>query len=197
MGIGTGALEFFVESYGSLRGTDHVMIELGNQRVRKTQNVENILKEHCVSYQAIGKHLFTFLDWQHISLDQNGQDGAQPIDLNIPVGDDSAQCDVLTNFGTTEHVTNQLRVWANIHKLMKPGALCINVVPMKDSWKGHSPFHYTQEFFDELIKLNEYKLVAKKILGEQPMAQVCCAFRKMNDKDFNEDDFDEAMKELK
>ncbi|MBC7332798.1 MAG: hypothetical protein H5T91_10320 [Synergistetes bacterium] len=71
--------------------------ELGNQRTDEGKVAKNIYLSRGV---------------QHISIDINGRDGALPIDLDKPVPFIFLnQFDVITNYGTIEHVNNQYSVF--------------------------------------------------------------------------------------
>ena len=49
---------------------------------------------------------------------------------------------IVTNFGTSEHVKNQEQCFANIHNLCCAGGVMIHTVPMKNHWRGHGLYKY-------------------------------------------------------
>jgi SAM-dependent methyltransferase len=62
-----------------------------------------------------------FLSWgcgRYVSIDGNGK-GTLLADLNFPVPLDPF--DLVTDFGTGEHVFDQAQVWRTLHDLTKPG----------------------------------------------------------------------------
>src|ERR1041384_5416258 len=59
------------------------------------------------------KSVFEAMGIRHVSVDWNGKDGALPLDLRQPLN--LGRFDMVTNFGTSEHVEdNQKAVWRNI-----------------------------------------------------------------------------------
>ena len=64
---------------------------------------------------------------------------------------------MVTNFGTTEHIANQLQSFKIIHDLAAPGALMLHVVPA-----GGMPtdglVSYNPKFFWLLCRSNGYRV---------------------------------------
>ena len=68
----------------------------------------------------------------------------------------------MTNFGTTEHLGEQLDVDAselrsaqfeafrNLHRLAKPYGLIMNMLPLKGCWPAHGVLEYELSFFEAL-----------------------------------------------
>jgi hypothetical protein len=70
-----------------------------------------------------------------------------------------AQVDIVTDFGTSEHVSNYYNCWLNKHNGCKVGGLIISENPKVNNWHGHG-FHYlTKEFYTELCKVAGYELI--------------------------------------
>lgn len=111
------------------------MLELGNKK-----NPDGVYKKY---FESIGI--------EHISIDWNGQDGALKLDLRKPL-DLNQQFDMLTNFGTTEHVSDQAAVWENIHNLIKIGGVLISMTPLEGDWWWHGEYYPRKEFFYEFAK---------------------------------------------
>lgn len=59
------------------------------------------------------------------------------------------QFDLVTNFGTTEHVINQLLAMKTIHNLAKSGGIIYHDLPMS-GYHYHGYFSYTPLFFFQL-----------------------------------------------
>jgi SAM-dependent methyltransferase len=88
----------------------------------------------------------------HTSIDINGKNGALPLNLDNPVPDRLInKFDVVTNYGTVEHVDNQYEAFRNIHRLCKNGGLIIHVFPVFGSWPKHCKYYYNEEFAYSLI----------------------------------------------
>jgi hypothetical protein len=65
--------------------------------------------------------------------------------------------DLVMNFGTTEHVFNQVNAFRTIHQLTKVGGLMFHDLPMA-GYLNHAFFRYDPLFFKMLAPANNYKL---------------------------------------
>jgi hypothetical protein len=65
--------------------------------------------------------------------------------------------DIVTNFGTTEHVANQLQSFKVIHDLATPGAIMLHVLPASGS-PNHGLVSYNPKYFWMLGRSNGYKI---------------------------------------
>jgi len=66
--------------------------------------------------------------------------------------------DVVLNFGTTEHVINQLNAFRIIHDAVKVGGVIVHQLPCS-GYIDHGYFCYTPRFFFDLAGHNEYEVV--------------------------------------
>ena len=64
---------------------------------------------------------------------------------------------LVTNFGTSEHLINQENFFYNAHYLCKKDGLMIGIVPYRRS-KKHGFFKYDTLFFLSLAEANEYDI---------------------------------------
>jgi hypothetical protein len=104
------------------------------------------------------KEWFVSQGARHVSIDLNGRHGAVPLDLSMPIVDPEG-FDVVTDFGTSEHVADLYQCWLNIHNLCKVGGLIIHAIPKVGSWPDHG-FHYvTMESFKWLSKETGCRIV--------------------------------------
>lgn len=106
------------------------------------------------------KDFFVKMGFEHISVDWNGHDGALPLDLREPIYDRFEPFDIVTNIGTTEHVSNQFGVWKNIHYLCDLHGVIVSVTPYPDgnSWWWHGEWYPTEMFFERFAELNGYRI---------------------------------------
>jgi hypothetical protein len=141
------------------------MCELGNQEMRGNTGKQ----------VRTGKEYFA-PRFEHVSIDLNGRDGARPIDLAQPIADPDLveSFDVVTNIGTSEHVSDQFECFANIHRLAKLGGLIIHVSPIGDRWPNHERT-YTAEFFARLIRRGPYRIDAFDEMTKGAAARVVVA----------------------
>jgi hypothetical protein len=79
-------------------------------------------------------------------IDMNGENGALKIDLSKDI-DIKSSYDLITNFGTSEHVSDQYTCWKNIHALLSNEGIVISEIPEIGSWKGHCRYYVDYSFF--------------------------------------------------
>jgi hypothetical protein len=147
------------------------MCELGNQRIGPSVGIP----------QATGKEYFS-PRFTHTSLDLNGLDGAIPVDLSRAIRRPEliGRFDVLTNSGTSEHVSDQYACFFNVHELVRAGGVMIHLVPKTGNWRRHSTVYYTVKFFTLLASANGYGWVSyADIATRGPESHlICVALRK-------------------
>jgi hypothetical protein len=130
------------------------MCELGNQHFF----VEG-------SQYKTGKEYFLAQGTEHTSLDINGQDGALIFNMAKPIVDSAlvGKFDIVTNYGTAEHVSNQYECYRNIHNFCRRGGLFIHVAPLVGSWPLHCEYYYYPLFFTKLAAANKYRILKQEI----------------------------------
>jgi len=151
------ALEAIDMEYEGLR-----MCELGNQYMR-------------FGRYKTAKQYFESLGVDHTSIDMNGRDGALKYDLSKPISDFEEYFDIVTNFGTSEHVENQERCFDNIDRMCRVGGAMIHAVPLKGAYKHHSKVHYTKGSLLKLAKEKNYKTVVRKTVKRSYNKALVCA----------------------
>ena len=102
----------------------------------------------------------------HTSIDKNGKGGAIQLDLcsdNLPV--DLGLFDVVTNFGTIEHVKNIFNCCKHIHDFTSVGGLQIHVAPCPPQlcrdrfWINHGYWYIGPHFFAGLAEFLSYEII--------------------------------------
>ena len=78
-------------------------------------------------------------------------------DLNIAVPD-IGQFDVVTNFGTVEHVFNIGEAFGSIHRLLRTGGVSLHAMP-SFAFIDHGFYNVHPCFFFSLASANSYKIV--------------------------------------
>lgn len=140
---------FYLEKCNSL-------LELGDQTFTnecmeffKLKDSHRVVKNFCES-----------LNKKHTSIDITGRNGSLPIDLNKEHLEISDKFDLVSNFGTTEHIEpDQYYPFKHIHDLCEVEGLMIHEVPVVGHWPGHCKFYYDEHFFDLLAKVNDYDII--------------------------------------
>jgi hypothetical protein len=152
------------ELYLPLHGS--TMLELGNKR----------------NGPAIYKAYFQSLGFEHTSVDWNGEDGALKLDLQKPLG--LGTFDMVSNIGTTEHVSDQEPVWRNILEAMHVGSTLVSTTPKKGNWQWHGEWYPTQEFYRQLAALNGLEIERLYVSGTPPREMWFCRARRVEDRLF-------------
>lgn len=146
------------------------MAELGNQIIRKDM----------LGYNVPAKKVFEAFGVKHTSFDWNGKDGARPLDLSKPLPTKfCGQFDMVTNFGTSEHVHDQYHVWRNIDALCRLDGMMLHIIPERGSWVKHSKYHYTLDGLGALASVCSYGVTALRVnQAVQGQHVVVAAFKK-------------------
>jgi hypothetical protein len=86
------------------------------------------------------------------------------MDLNIDFvpTELKSKFDLVTNYGTTEHVLNQMLAMRSMHDLVKPGGLIHHDLPL-GGYYLHCYFKYNPGVFHDLATANEYRLIFQEI----------------------------------
>ena len=106
--------------------------------------------------EGVYKWYFESIGIEHVSIDWNGFYGSLPLDLRTPI--DLPPFDMVTNIGTTEHVSDQESCWRNIHNLTKVGGVIASVTPHEGDWWWHGEHYPRIEFFEQFAALNGYRI---------------------------------------
>jgi hypothetical protein len=102
--------------------------------------------------------LWESLGYRYASIDIDGSPDVIPLDLNydrVPLRH-RRKYDLVTNFGTTEHVANQLNAFKIIHDLAKVGGIMLHSLPAQ-GYPTHGLINYNLKFFWMLSRSNNYK----------------------------------------
>lgn len=90
------------------------------------------------------------------SIDGNGR-GTFTADLNVPLPKNFGQFDLVTDFGTGEHVFNQWQVFKTIHYLTKMGGFIVWDRPTQ-GYSEHCYFNANECLYRDLAAANDYRL---------------------------------------
>ena len=107
----------------------------------------------------LAREFWTWLGLNYASIDIDGSPGSIQRELNndeVPA-ELLGRYDMVTNFGTTEHVANQLQSFKIAHDLATPGGLMLHVLPASGGL-NHGLVSYNPKFFWMLGRSNGYKI---------------------------------------
>lgn len=162
---------------------DVSMCELGDQRMKW-----NRWKTGKRYFEAQGIK-------EHISMDLNGRRGALRVNLSEIVDRWKNHFDIVTDYGTSEHVRGIYECFCNIHNFTREGGVMIHTVPISGGWIGHSPYHFKDWFFVKLAEETGYKSVLNEVRalpsrGKKVNSLVCSVLIKESDNLFiSKEDF--------
>jgi len=162
-------LELLGLNYGGLR-----WCEFGNQGMYTKEVAKKVYENRGV---------------EHTSMDLNGRNGSLIIDLGKPAPLNLVNYfDVVTNYGTIEHVNNQYEAFKNAHDLCKVGGIMIHGFPLVGNWMKHSRYLYSEKFAQELGKTCGYSVVDYTIFDKgyylRPRNLLCITYLKKRDDEF-------------
>ena len=172
------------------------VVELGDQMfyLEKPFNFEGIDMKFLKSY-------FDLLGIPHTSIDWHNNNAVLPLDFRNPVPERMVErYDILTNFGFTEHVSDQYAAWKNVNDLIKVGGLIISELPAQANFPGHFDFpYYTLEFFQRLALKCGYEIEALRYQQHTvPLAGqvVWCVLKKTKSEFISQEEFAEVEAKL-
>ena len=95
---------------------------------------------------------------RYVSIDGNGR-GTMMADLNRPVTLEPLELgfDLVTDFGTGEHIFDQAQVWRTMHNLTKPGGFIVVDRPSK-GYEKHCFYLINDLVYRDVAESNDYSL---------------------------------------
>lgn len=113
--------------------------------------------------------LFNFLGYkQHLSIDGHQEPFCYPLDLNHEIDSEiiaELKSELVTNFGTSEHVFNQMNVFRSIHEFCVKEGVMIHVVPILGNVQ-HGYFNYQPRMFFDLAIANNYEVLSTYLASD-------------------------------
>ena len=104
--------------------------------------------------------LFNACGFEYQALDIFDGDAVMLFDLNLHTIPQAlaGRFDLVTNFGTTEHVINQYLSMKTMHELTRPEGIIYHDLPM-GGYHNHGYFSYNPMLFEHLAQANGYEVV--------------------------------------
>jgi|SRR3990167_4396860 len=91
-------------------------------------------------------------------IDLSGENQSLKIDLEKPVNPD-ALFDLVTDFGTGEHVRNAYNVFKTLHDYVIPGGVIIRQNPKTGNWPLHGFWYATEAMYIKLAEIQGYEII--------------------------------------
>jgi len=211
MGITDFSLRIIKESLGVFETIEKRKVkdvwELGAQNLYLASNPKSDNR------RTYAKDWFLERGIAHLAIDLSKEDGAIPIDLERGFEKTEYESimqhqiderggfelmagyprDIVTDFGTSEHVRSFWNVWSWKNILCREGGLIISENPKSGSWPGHGFNYVTEEFYEELADLMGYSILNMKVnaaMGNKTDGwNVLCVLEKRKEKMIPEEKF--------
>jgi hypothetical protein len=137
-------------------------IENEAQFIKEAERISYFSAPRPGERTAFIAELLDLVDIEYLGYDVCPSPGTEIFDLNIQLQPEERRnyFDIVLNFGTTEHLINQLNAFEVIHDAMKVGAVAFHQLPSV-GWIDHGYFSYNALFIDDLVKANDYDVVDK------------------------------------
>lgn len=117
------------------------------------------------------------------AIDGNGR-GTLVFDLNNPLPIEfTNQYDLVTDFGTGEHIFDQAQVWKTLHRLTKPGGIIVVDRP-STGYGLHCFYLVNPGMFTDIVQANGYEPVHLSEHKTENGSLLLAAMRKMTDAPF-------------
>ncbi len=182
MGLGVAAIQNILElnNLGYFKNLKNV-VEIGSQELHLTKaDLEELFKIAGLNNNLIedfpnvknwpfsprcpSKHLYKALGIENYQcIDVNGEHGSIIHDLNKPFEDKSKfnNYDIVTDFGSCEHVFNISECYKTMHNLAKSGGL---IIISQATLKGNGYFKFDESFFEGIAAANNYNIIYNSYL---------------------------------
>jgi SAM-dependent methyltransferase len=162
---GAGILEFGAQRIRCAGAEESVVAEFHRFFTERRQagwNAASLSKAEiaALAREGFSASLFRACGFGYQALDIFDGDGVMLFDLNIQEAprDMIGKFDLVTNFGTTEHLINQLQAMRTIHDFAKPGGLMYHDLPL-GGYHTHGYFSYNPMLFQHLAQANSYEIL--------------------------------------
>lgn len=98
--------------------------------------------------------------FHYSAIDIFDAEGTILFDLNReePTPEMRNRYDLVTNFGTTEHIINQYLAFKTVHEMTKPGGIMYHELPLA-GFHMHGYFSYNPLLFIQVAEANQYEVV--------------------------------------
>jgi hypothetical protein len=123
--------------------------------------------EHLRPEAPAARDFWVWLGFSYAAVDVVGGPDSLWLDLNYDPAPTAARgkFQLVTNFGTTEHVANQLNAFKVIHDLTMPGGVMLHHLPMQ-GMLNHGLINYNPKFFWMLARSNGYRTLYMNVAGD-------------------------------
>jgi hypothetical protein len=139
---------------------------------------------NCLAGAPMARQIWQWIGLEYAATDIDGSPESIPLDLNFDQAPEHARAcyGIVTNFGTTEHLANQLNAFKAIHDLAAVDGLMIHHLPYHTP--EHGFFGYNLKFFWALARSNEYSVLFHRLYPQDKPEGVQIVLQKQHDLPF-------------
>jgi hypothetical protein len=160
----------------TLFNSNMTLLELGDQDI--------CFNPHYGKKFRNSNEKFFYKDWK--TLDLHERNGVTIKDLSI-LNNDIGKWDIITNFGTSEHVEPEVghyNCWKNIHNWLFLGGYSIHELPEVGAWPNHCRYYYNEDFFNHFTKIG-YEIIENSTIFYEDNGNLrFCIMKKIKDISF-------------
>jgi len=182
MGVTRQSLDFLE---GWLKPEYNSICELGDQQFML-----------CFPFQELSytRTYWKNKGWRYVSIDINGYGESLMLNMNEDINIEE-QFDVITDFGTSEHIADFFMAFKNTDKLCKVGGRMIHILPADNHWPNHGSWRARRPFFIKLGLAQEYIIhdvhEDPTKIGGKDSDQIYVVYEKTKEKEFiSREEFD-------
>jgi hypothetical protein len=158
-----------------LFNSNMTLLELGDQDICYNPYYGKKFREHEKSF---------YKEWK--TLDLHNRNDVTIKDLSV-LSDDMGKWDIITNFGTSEHVepeNGHYNCWKNIHDWLAVDGYSIHELPEIGSWLNHCRYYYNEEFFNHFTEIG-YDIIENSAIHYEGNGNLrFCIMKKIKNVDF-------------
>jgi hypothetical protein len=126
-----------------------------------------------------------------VSYDLHQRNGVTIKDLSI-ISDSDEKWDIITNFGTSEHVEPEIGQYncsKNMHNWLNLNGYIVHEIPEKGSWPNHCRYYTDINFFNEFLKIG-YEIIENSMIYYHGNGNLSFAvLKKIKEMDFFDYDY--------
>lgn len=140
---------------GFVKAGDKI-IELGEQYI----NIDQI-NQHSPENPLLSRNFYINRETISIDIEPHFEEisGTQRLDLSKNISEYQDYADVVTDFGTLEHVKSLYSGLKNVFNFLKIGGVAMHVNPLSGGYAPNHGFHYfTEEFWKAFCALAKLKI---------------------------------------
>lgn len=147
------------------KGSEAYLSEFLEGILAKNPALQKVARPSSRELEALANGGFTSTllkacGYEYSALDIFDAEGTILFDLNRqePPAEMRNRYDLVTNFGTTEHIINQYLAFKTVHEMTKPGGIMYHELPLA-GFHMHGYFSYNPLLFLQLAEANNYEVV--------------------------------------